>query len=105
MADATSRISEAAWQRRCEAGEKAVRKALGPTVARQIKAGAGKEEQIGTALGALVAIGDLMFHLSAAGDRRVMEAIGVAYLRGAIRGEGGPVNADGSEYRGAPLDG
>jgi hypothetical protein len=55
-------------------------------------------------LGALVAIGDLMFHLSANGDRRVMEAIGVAYLRGAIRGEDGPVNADGSEYQGAPLD-
>jgi hypothetical protein len=99
------RISPDAWQRRCTAGENAVRKALGPAVARQIKAGQGTEEQLGTVLGALVAIGDLMFHLSANGDRRVMEAIGVAYLRGAIRGEHGPLNADGSEYQGAPLDG
>lgn len=71
---------------------------------RMLKAGKLPEEQIGAVLGALVAIGDLMFHLSANGDRRVMETLGMAYLRGAIRGEDGPVNADGSEYRGVPAD-
>jgi hypothetical protein len=104
MPDTVPRLSPEVWQRRCEAGEKAVRKALGPTIMRQIKAGAGTEDQLGTVLGALVAVGDLMFHLSANGDRRVMEAIGIAYLRGAIRGEDGPMNADGSEYQGAPSD-
>lgn len=104
MPDAIPRLSPEAWERACRSGENAVRKALGPATMRQIKSGAGTEAHLAPAIGALVAIGDLLFHLSTHGDRWVMETLAVAYLRGAVRGEDAPVNEDGSAYTGARAD-
>jgi hypothetical protein len=93
-----------AWDRAAKAGEAAVRRAVGNAALRQIKRAAGPYADLGVALGALVATGDLIRGLTAGGNQRVTETMAAAYLLGALRGADQPLNPDGSPYTGAHLD-
>lgn len=93
------------WERACKAGEAAVRKELTKAALQQLSRKAGPYGDLGVAIGALVAVGELIRVLTQQGDARVRDNLSHAYLRGALHGAETPLNADGSVYEGTPFDG
>lgn len=93
------------WDRLCQRAEKAVRKALVAEGLKVVRHGGGTHRDIGLAMGAVVASADLLRAMCShpGSDMRVAEAMAVAYVRGVIRGLDHPVNADGTDYQGAPI--
>lgn len=95
---------EADWDRWGNLGNETVRKAITKAALRVTTRDNSTFASLAVALGALTASGDLIAALTRHGNQRVTETMAVAYLRGALRGKPGPVNEDGSDYKGAPLD-
>jgi hypothetical protein len=88
------------WEGSCQAGEMAVKAAIADAALQRIRVDSSGYGDVGVALGALVAIGALLRGIGEGGSQHVMENMAMAYLRGALRGTEGPVNADGSDYVG-----
>ena len=91
------------WERCCQQAETAVRNALNGLGLREArKAQRPSYSLLMLAMGSLVASADLLKLLAdGGGDRRVVEEMAVAYVRGGIRGLDDPVQADGSSSEGA----
>ena len=104
MADHDELGSAEAWEAAARAGEQAVRRAIGNAAIRKMKQKAGPYADLGVAVGALVAVGGMIAVVTKGGDQRVAEEMAMAYLRGALRGDDQPLNADGTLYTGARTD-
>ncbi len=88
------------WDQAGNAADAAVRKVLGPLAQKHIKRTGEGAMVHAVALGGIKAAGELLRASTIPEGRVLLEEMAVAYLRGALRGAGGPIHEDGREWEG-----
>lgn len=95
----TPKLTQSMWEENCYRAETIIRQALASEAMKPENLSAGQPWHISFAMGALVASAEMLSVVCKGGNRRVVEDMALAYVRGVIRGKTHPINADGSDYK------